>query len=99
MPIVGLGIDQAFGFLYWEFDTDKEKSNYLMNIMVVFIFLLVLFSIIIIGLNSFNLLPIKIESNYIGTLEFLLFTVLFAFSSNVYKVFLGYFRNKKEIIN
>lgn len=99
MPIVGLGIDQAFGFLYWEFDTDKEKSNYLMNIMVVFIFLLVLFSIIIIGLNSFNLLPIKIESNYIGTLEFLLFTVLFAFSSNVYKVFLGYFRNKKEIKN
>jgi O-antigen/teichoic acid export membrane protein len=98
MPFVSLGIEQAAGFIYWDYINNTfNKKKFIVNILFLFLVVFVLIVLIYLLLNDYIVVNFNINTKIINPFYFVLLAIFFAFSTNVNRFLLAIFRNENEI--
>jgi O-antigen/teichoic acid export membrane protein len=98
VPFFSLGIDQAFGFLYWDYNKDKKKFGELISTTLYLVFFI---GLIIIGLGFLTgpwLLRAWVKNGDQFTLwPFLTLSLIYPVFIITNRVLLYYYRNEEDI--
>lgn len=98
IPFFGLGIDQAAGFLYWDYSKDKKKLSEFMSttISLIFIIAIVIFLLGILFGQSIVKMFVK-NGNQFNLWPFLLLSLAYSFFMILSRILLYYYRNEGDI--
>jgi O-antigen/teichoic acid export membrane protein len=98
IPFFGLGIDQAAGFLYWDYSKDKKKLAEFMSTTISLIFLIAIIILlfgILFGESIINTF-VKNGSQF-SLWPFLILALVYPFFMILSRILLYYYRNEGDI--
>lgn len=98
MPFYGLGVDQAAGFLYWDYSKEKTRLNAFISTTVILTFWIGLTISLIGAVAGPWLLKLFIKDAEHFTLwPYFLLVMVYPFFMTVNRIFLYYYRNEGSI--
>lgn len=98
VPVLGLGIDQALSFMYWDYKHDRKKLNEFMSTTLCLISFVGFFVISLGLLFGRYIISHTISNSEKYTLwPFILFSLVYPFFVIQSRTFLYYYRNEGEI--
>jgi len=98
VPLLGLGIDQALSFMYWDYKEDRKKLNEFMSTTLCLLSIIGFFVITFGLLFGRYIISHTITNSEKYTLwPFILFSLVYPFFIIQSRTFLYYYRNEGEI--
>ncbi len=98
IPFFGLGIDQAFGFLYWDYNKDKKKFSELVSTTLSLVFLIgLIFTCLGFLFGPWLIRTFVKNGAHFTVWPFLTLSLIYPFFMITNRVLLYYYRNEENI--